>query len=299
MLYHSKGTDLEDRQAARRAAFPIRAIFPPANLRAEQVSEDYIKKYWESQGQTHGESHWASWGDNWAIALEIETIGKYINDGDDVLDIGCANGYATLRHAKSRKLASITGVDFAESMIAAAQEAKQKQGFGDNVTFMKGDVRSLQFSDNTFDVAYTTRVLINLPTWEQQMRGIAECVRVVKPNGTIVLSEGFWEPLMLLNAIRTLTNLPPLVEHDFNRYLKRGLVEAYLQNLALDYQFDDFSSIYYLGSRFLRELVTDPAAYPGFSNPINKLFYEIEQQYSGGGMGVQQAVIIRTRSPAA
>lgn len=263
------------------------------------MTKDHIKDYWELQGQTHGESHWASWGDNWMIDLEIDTIGKHIKDGDRVLDIGCANGYATFKQAESHKLASITGVDFATNMVATAQKTKQQIGLGDDVSFMEGDVRSLQFPDNTFDVAYTTRVLINLPTWEQQTQGIAECIRVVKPNGTIVLSEGFWEPLMLLNAMRALTNLPPLVEHDFNRYLKLSALEAYMQKFGMNYQIEDFSSIYYLGSRFLRELVTDPAAYPGFTNPINKLFFEIEKQFSGGGMGVQQAVVITKSRPLA
>jgi hypothetical protein len=124
------------------------------------------------------------------------------------------------------------------------------------------------------------------------MLGIAECIRVVKPNGTIILSEGFWEPLMLLNAMRTLVKLSPLVEHDFNRYLKLSALETYLQKLGVNYVVDDFSSIYYLGSRLLRELVTDPAAYPGFTNPINKQFYEIEKEFSGGGMGIQQAIVI-------
>ena len=260
------------------------------------MSTDHIKNYWESQGQTHGESHWASWGDNWMIDLEIETIGKHIKEGDRVLDIGCANGYATFRQAESHKLASIIGVDFAENMVSAANRTKRKKGLGDDVSFFEGDVRSLQFPDNTFDVAYTTRVLINLPTWEQQMQGVSECIRVVKPNGTVVLSEGFWEPLMLLNAMRALKNLPTLVEHDFNRYLKMPVLEAYLKKLGLPYRIDDFSSIYYLGSRFLRELVTDASAYPGFTNPINTVFYEIEKQFSGGGMGVQQAVVIVKRA---
>ena len=262
------------------------------------MSKDHIKEYWESQGQTHGESHWASWGDNWMIDLEIEAIGKHIKDGDCVLDIGCANGHASFRQAESHKLASITGVDYAASMVAAAQETKQQKNLGDDINFSEGDVRSLQFPDNTFDIAYTTRVLINLPTWEQQMQGIAECIRVVKPNGIIVLSEGFWEPLMLLNAMRSLKNLPPLVEHDFNRYLKLSTLEAHLKKLGLSYQIDDFSSIYYLGSRFLRDLVTDPTAYPGFTNPINKHFYEIEKEFSGGGMGIQQAVIITKNTSA-
>ena len=256
------------------------------------MTKDHIKDYWESQGLIHGDSHWASWGDNWMIDLEIDTIGKQIKDGDRVLDIGCANGYATFRQAESHNLAAISGVDFAANMVAAAQKTKQQMGWGDDVSFYEGDIRSLQFPENTFDVAYTTRVLINLPTWEQQMQGIAECIRVVKPNGVIVLSEGFWEPLMLLNAMRSLKNLPPLVEHDFNRYLKLSALEAHLKQLGLNYRIEDFSSIYYLGSRFLRDLVTDPGAYAGFTNPINKLFYEIEKDFSGGGMGVQQAVII-------
>jgi ubiquinone/menaquinone biosynthesis C-methylase UbiE len=256
------------------------------------MSTDHIKEYWESQGQTHCASHWASWGDNWMMDLEIETIGKHIKEGDRVLDIGCANGYATFRQAESNKLASIVGVDFAESMVSAARRTKEQKCLGDDVSFFEGDVRSLQFPDDTFDVAYTTRVLINLPTWEQQMQGVAECIRVVKPNGIVVLSEGFWEPLMLLNAMRALRNLPPLVEHDFNRYLKMSVLEAFLKKLGLPYQIDDFSSIYYLGSRFLRELVTDASAYPGFTNPINEVFYEIEKRFSGGGMGIQQAVAI-------
>lgn len=259
------------------------------------MTKDHIKEYWELQGQVYGESHWASWGDNWMIELEIDVIGKHLKDGDRVLDIGCANGYASFRQAKSHKLASITGVDFAANMVAAAQKAKRQKKLGDDINFMEGDIRSLQFPDNSFDAAYTTRVLINLPTWEQQMQGIAECIRVVKPNGIVVLTEGFWEPLILLNAMRSLKNLPPLVEHDFNRYLKFSALEMYLKKLGWAYQVEDFSSIYYLGSRFLRELVTDPTAFHGFSNPINKLFYEIEKQFSGGGMGIQQAVVITKR----
>jgi ubiquinone/menaquinone biosynthesis C-methylase UbiE len=158
------------------------------------MSRDHIKEHWESSGHKHVESHWASWGDNWMIDLEIDTIGKHIKDCDRVLDVGYANGYSTFRHAASHELASITGVDFAVRMVTAAQITKHQKGFGDNINFTESDVRSLQFSNNKFDLVYTTRTLINLPTWPQQMQGIAEYVRVVKPNGSVVLSEGFWEP---------------------------------------------------------------------------------------------------------
>jgi len=253
---------------------------------------DFIKQYWDGQAEKYGDSHNASWGDNFAIDLEIQTIGKYISEGSDVLDVGCANGYSTFRQFE-KKLKSITGIDFSKKMISFANEKKKVLGLKDNISFLVGDVRSLPFHDESFDVVYTTRVLINLRTWEEQKNGINECLRVCRSDGTVVFSEAFWEPLVLLNSIRLLKQLPSLVEHDFNRYLKKYQIESYLNSQNISFKVDDFSSIYYLGSRFLRELVTKPADYPGYSNPINKIFYQIEGEYSGGGMGIQQAYILK------
>jgi ubiquinone/menaquinone biosynthesis C-methylase UbiE len=252
---------------------------------------DFIKDFWESQAITFKDSHAASWGDNYAIDLEVATIAKYIKKGDAVLDVGCSNGHATLAMLQKQP-SRLVGVDYAENMIRFANEAKSKLKDTDNVEFSVGDIRKMNFEDNSFDVTYTTRVLINLPNWEDQVKGINECIRVTKKGGTIILSEAFWEPLVLLNSLRALKQLPPLVEHDFNRYLKKSKLESYLEKLQLKWTVEEFSSIYYLGSRFLRELVTTPSDYPGYSNPVNKIFYDIEKDFSGGGFGIQQAYIL-------
>lgn len=254
--------------------------------------KNFIKEYWESQGDKHLDSHWASWGDNWMLDLEIETISSCLRPGESVLDVGCANGYSTFLQAEKSKLRSLIGVDYAEKMISAAQKTLQGYDGETDISFEVGDVQKLRFESNFFDAVYTTRVLINLPTWEQQKIAIEECLRVTRPKGRVIFSEGFWEPLVLLNTMRTIKHLPPLVEHDFNRYLKLSKLKEFLQAKNLNFQIIDFSSIYYLGSRFLRDLITDPDAYPGFTNPINKIFYEIEKEFSGGGFGIQQAVII-------
>jgi ubiquinone/menaquinone biosynthesis C-methylase UbiE len=255
---------------------------------------DHTKAHWDQNARQYAGSHWASWGDEFAIELEIDTIARYIPPGSRVLDAGCANGFSTIaqyrRHAGS---VSITGVDYSELMIRNAREAVDRQGLSDRIDFLVGDVAALAFPSGHFDVVYTTRVLINLPTWERQLAGIDECLRVVRRGGIVVLCEAFWEPLVLLNALRALRQLPALVEHDFNRYLKKGALEAALTERRLEFENVDFSSVYYLGSRFLRELVTNPADYPGYSNPINKHFFELEQQFSGGGFGIQQAYVIR------
>jgi ubiquinone/menaquinone biosynthesis C-methylase UbiE len=252
---------------------------------------DFIKEFWEKQAIAFKDSHSASWGDNFAIDLEIGNIAKYIKENDIVLDVGCSNGHATLAMLQ-KKPGELYGIDYAENMIHYANESKASLPKADNVFFEVGDIRKMKFSDNMFDVVYTTRVLINLPNWEEQIQGIEECLRITKKGGVVIFSEAFWEPLVLLNSLRMLKQLPPLVEHDFNRYLKKTKIEYLLNKKGLNWKAEEFSSIYYLGSRFLRDLVTNPADYPGYSNPINKIFHDIEKEFSGGGFGIQQAYVV-------
>ncbi len=253
---------------------------------------DFIKKAWTQQATTHGTSHSASWNDIYAMQLEIETIGKFIKKGDRVLDVGCANGYSTFSQL-SREPQEIIGVDYVEEMVAYANEERQRNYSQANVSFKVGDIAKLDFQSNSFDVVYTTRVLINLPNWEQQQQGIKECIRVAKPGGIVVLSEAFWEPLVKLNALRTLASLPSLVEHDFNRYLKTKKLVKVLTDEGFNFEIIEFSSIYYLGSRFIRELINGLEDLENYQNKINNQFFELEKLYDNANdFGIQKAFVI-------
>lgn len=253
---------------------------------------NFIREYWENNAAEYGTSFKASWKDNFAIELEINNISRYIEKDSVVLDIGCGNGYSTF-HQLKKKPKKIIGIDFAKNMITFANKRKAELDLGNEILFEEGDIKGLRFDDNIFDIVYTTRVIINLPNWKEQVEGINECIRVTKKGGIIILSEAFWEPLVLLNSLRSLKQLPSLTEHDFNRYIKKRDLENYLNTLNLKFEVIDFCSIYYLGSRFLRELVTNPNDYPEYSNPINEIFYKIEKKYSGGGFGIQLAYVIK------
>jgi ubiquinone/menaquinone biosynthesis C-methylase UbiE len=268
---------------------------------------DFILSYWQRQAQKYKDSHFASWGDKFAIELEVKAIIKHIKNknGNTVLDVGCANGYSSFKIFKLRKLIKLVGIDFSEKMIEEANKVKNKLLIKNNLVFKQDDVRQLNFPNNKFDIVYTTRTLINLPNWDQQLKAICECLRVLKPGGKLIISEAFWEPLQLLNAMRLLKNLSALVEHDFNRYIKKDKLEKFLNSKQLRFKVEDFSSIYYLGTRFLRELVHNESnninkvkisKKNNFNSSINRIFYDIENVYSGGGFGVQQAYIIYKKS---
>ena len=251
------------------------------------------RRHWLSQSKKFGMSPEASWGDKHMIALEIETIGKHLKSGKRVLDAGCGNGYSGFLQLKKRHLAHLAGVDICPELVTFAKTAQKKNRADKRSSFQTGDIRSLPFESSSFDAVYTTRVLINLPDWAEQKKAISECLRVTKRGGVVIFSEAFMEPYRLLNRLRKLKALPPLSIHDFNRYLEKRRMETLLRSLKLKFHVEDFSSIYYLGTRFLRELVTDARAYPGYSNPVNKIFYELEKKISGGGFGIQQLFVVR------
>lgn len=252
---------------------------------------DFILERWEQQASTYGLSHEASWGDSHMIALEIAEICDALPDAGRVLDVGCANGYSTEEILKRRPHLDMVGIDFSPEMIRLAQ--KRATGTDSGVTYETADVRHLPYSDASFDAVYTTRTLINLPNWEEQEAAIRELLRVTRPGGIVLISEAFWEPLCKLNAVREIAGLPPLVEHDFNRYLKLNKVRQLFQSLGVEWTHTGFSSVYYLGTRFLREIATTVEDYEGYSNPLNAVFFELETTYSGGPFSVQALVAAR------
>ncbi|MCB9757689.1 MAG: class I SAM-dependent methyltransferase [Candidatus Omnitrophica bacterium] len=252
------------------------------------MKKDFVKEYWQSQAEKYHTSPEASWADQYMIELELLTIGPYLQNQDQVLDVGCANGHATLELFSRHNIKTMFGVDFSEKMIEQANCLKIQKNLT-SVRFQTADSRNLPFDTNCFDVVFSVRMLINLPNWEEQTLAIEECLRVTKPGGKLILSEAFQEPLQTLNALRAVKELEPMKEQSFNRYMKMKNLNKLLENKGLSFQIEDFSSIYYLGSRFLRELLD----IKGFVNPLNKVFFDLENKMSGGGFGIQQAYIIK------
>ena len=81
---------------------------------------DEIRQFWTEQAVEHGEAPDASWSDTSVIDLEVAQIVRRLEDGDRVLDVGCANGYSTMQLAAQRAI-SIRGVDYIPEMIESAR----------------------------------------------------------------------------------------------------------------------------------------------------------------------------------
>ncbi len=101
-----------------------------------------------------------------------------------VLDVGCGGGKFTKYIADQRPDVHIVGIDLSQPQIARA--SKLMRGYGDRVRIELGDATQLAFPDGTFDgvISYGS-----IKHWASQDAGLAECLRVLKPGGPLLVTE--------------------------------------------------------------------------------------------------------------
>jgi ubiquinone/menaquinone biosynthesis C-methylase UbiE len=226
----------------------------------ERFSLEQIREFWTRQAAAHGLSPAASWSDRPVMELEIRTLLPYLNDGDRVLDVGCANGWSTIQFA-SQKRVSIRGLDYIPDMIESARKAldASRELLAGEVEFDVGNILDLQEPDASYDKVVVIRVLINLGNWEHQLRGLRECARVLRPGGLFLMSEATLQGGERLNSFRAEWKLPPIPMPPFNQYLdQKRVIEEAASELEL-VEVVDFASTYYVASRVLKPLLANLA----------------------------------------
>lgn len=95
----------------------------------------------------------------------------------DILEIGTGTGVGALYLAGRFTDATVTGVDLAENMVAAAR-AKVTDDLADRLTFEAADAAALPFADDSFDLV----AQVNVPIFP------AEVARVLRPGGSFVVA---------------------------------------------------------------------------------------------------------------
>lgn len=95
-----------------------------------------------------------------------------------LLDAGCGPGRLA---PVMGKWFEYVGVDASEHLIEHAK--KNYPG----MTFLKGDIRLLEFEDRTFDVVTCINVIKHLDSREQVLGAMSELIRVMKADGELLI----------------------------------------------------------------------------------------------------------------
>jgi SAM-dependent methyltransferase len=262
------------------------------------VNADEIREFWSEQARIHGESSAASWSDHRVIELEIAAIGARLRAGERVLDAGCANGYSSARYAALG--AHVVGVDYVPAMIENAESRRRAlpEEVAARLEFRVGDITSLDFDDASFDAVVCTRVIINLPSWDGQLRGLRECIRVLRPGGLFLLSEATEQGWRRLNALRDEWGLDDIAMPSFNLYLDQDRVAGALGGEVDIEEISDFASSYYVVTRVLKPLLAAAGDAPvDVADPGAELNRLAAMLPPAGDYGTQKLFVLRRRGP--
>jgi SAM-dependent methyltransferase len=108
-----------------------------------------------------------------------------LHPGQDVLDIGCGPGTITADLALLVAPGQVVGLDAAPDVVARAASSASPLGSGRDLTnlrFEVGDVFSLGYPDESFDVVHLHQVLQHLG---DPVAALVEARRVLRPHGVL------------------------------------------------------------------------------------------------------------------
>ncbi len=111
---------------------------------------------------------------------------KQVGHGDRVLDIGCGGGQHTIELASQRPDVQVVGLDLSAEFVRRARDRASAAQVGSRVEFVKGNALALPFEAEEFDHVYS---IGSIKHWPDMGQGLAECLRVLKPGGQLLVGE--------------------------------------------------------------------------------------------------------------
>ena len=102
-----------------------------------------------------------------------------------VLDAGTGRGYISLMLAAENRQATVIGIDYSPTQVRAAEKLRRKRKIT-NCSFLRNNVMDIRFNDEAFDAAVSVG---SIKHWPDGLKGLREIYRVLKPGGTLIISE--------------------------------------------------------------------------------------------------------------
>lgn len=103
---------------------------------------------------------------------------------EKILDVATGTADLAIALKKAIPKAEVVGVDFAEEMLQMGRAKVERRSM--TLPLLQGDGQNLTYSDNSFDLI---TIAYGIRNFSDRQRGLAECYRVLKPGGRLLVLE--------------------------------------------------------------------------------------------------------------
>lgn len=108
---------------------------------------------------------------------------EVVVSGAEVLEVGCGGGQLAEQVGARRGDLRWLGVDVSAEQVA---RARRRHAGSSSAEFVVGDALDLPFEDERFDAVVS---VASIKHWPDPAAGLAECVRVLRPGGVLLVVE--------------------------------------------------------------------------------------------------------------
>ncbi|MCO6011598.1 class I SAM-dependent methyltransferase [Actinoallomurus purpureus] len=113
---------------------------------------------------------------------------------EDLLDLGCGRGAVLLAAAELLPTGRAVGIDLwradqTGNSPEVTRRNAEMEGVAERVTLHSGDMTSLPFEDQSFDVVVSSLAIHNIPEAAGREAAIDEAARVLRPGGRILIAD--------------------------------------------------------------------------------------------------------------
>jgi ubiquinone/menaquinone biosynthesis C-methylase UbiE len=168
-----------------------------------EQGQDLVNSYFDKHAL-----YWSEIYDKHGVAESIhqrrmQMVLEYVKaiaapENSRLLDAGCGAGL--LSAVLARNGYSIDAIDSSDAMVDMAQQRAIRENLEPRLRVGRGDVHSLHFHDDSFDVVLAIGVLPWIPSVD---RALAEMSRITRPGGHIIVTVDYrWALIRLIDPLR-------------------------------------------------------------------------------------------------
>lgn len=177
------------------------------------------KKRWELFWEERKET--GSQDDSCFQELSLDVILKFLKPVDNILSVGCGDGYGLDKYCK---FANVVGMDYSSKAIKIASELHKNLIDTGKMELVVCDLLNVQQSFvGRFDTVVSERCLCNLKSKKDQIKALEIIGNYLKPDGIAIVCEPSKQGYILVNKMRKIFGLSPLKKHLYNLRLDEAI----------------------------------------------------------------------------